>query len=816
MRIERIVINDFRGIKEGAFDFEGDAFVLVSAPNGIGKTTLIDAIEWGLTGNIGRISLVESGRGSQAEKKKTSRGVLKHKNAGEGDEVRVELIVRDNEENVYKIIRTNKNDVLDEDAAKTQLSKVKIEDADCNEKTEEWLSNLVGTGFYQHHFCDLHKSFSIQTSRRESLMEQFQDFITDYSKQEIVAANLDTYVQDINSKIEELKRKQQEYDIEAKKTAIDSYNKEQVIRISYPQNLLYVGEKVAIEELDKGAIQDQLAKLYSCGYAQVGEYLCSLENNNAQKDVLKKLEKIHIIMEEKKEIIQQAEKDGLNNEDSEKIKDLQAQIKILKKVVLSRDNILTEGLKIVSYHDPDFTENDYVSIKESIQKKEEHKAQLEADIKFMVEGNQVVSCLADLVSRKDSIFEYRKINSQDGKIVPCPICGSELFSTVEENEILKGAEEYVKKTHDNLTQKKKELNDENIAINKAYQNLIERGMLALTRYIEAIETETAKLEKIKNETADFFALLEKLNEVTDNKYPISRIMELDFEKEKKHILSQLLPENEVVKVQKEAYNILDLIGYKVAEGENERAIQLKIQAQIAAAPKMVSVFSIEDFANRISVLSNKIEDEKYAALVEDYHKALDKNIKVVKELEELQKLKERANNRKNQIRGLVAKLKKDEFDKVGPNLYKFYKKLARINTIETIDLQLENDGSVEKLILNDETGKNIVNILSDGQLSVFMLAYFFASIFSRMTEERFPVYFIDDLTSCMDDINMLAFLDLTKYQLLIADGGIDQLFFSSCDERVCELLRYKMEGCGIKVADINERMFRSIDEGKVS
>ncbi len=60
----------------------------------------------------------------------------------------------------------------------------------------------------------------------------------------------------------------------------------------------------------------------------------------------------------------------------------------------------------------------------------------------------------------------------------------------------------------------------------------------------------------------------------------------------------------------------------------------------------------------------------------------------------------------------------------------------------------------------------------------------------------------------MDDINMLSFLDLMKYQLLMEKGVIDQLFFSSCDERICELLRYKMEGCGIKVADINESMFQ--------
>ena len=50
-----------------------------------------------------------------------------------------------------------------------------------------------------------------------------------------------------------------------------------------------------------------------------------------------------------------------------------------------------------------------------------------------------------------------------------------------------------------------------------------------------------------------------------------------------------------------------------------------------------------------------------------------------------------------------------------------------------------------------------MNVLSNGQISVFMLAHFFAGINARNEREKMKVYFIDDLTACMDDVNMLAF-----------------------------------------------------------
>lgn len=53
MKITSVKIKNFRGFRnEKEIRFDNVPFVLLSAPNGSGKTSVIDAIEWCLTGSI--------------------------------------------------------------------------------------------------------------------------------------------------------------------------------------------------------------------------------------------------------------------------------------------------------------------------------------------------------------------------------------------------------------------------------------------------------------------------------------------------------------------------------------------------------------------------------------------------------------------------------------------------------------------------------------------------------------------------------------------------------------------------------------------
>src|SRR6267378_6318233 len=60
IKLESVHIEEVRGIRKLDLDFRKDKFA-ISGPNGSGKSGVIDAIEFGLTGQIGRLT----GRGTK-------------------------------------------------------------------------------------------------------------------------------------------------------------------------------------------------------------------------------------------------------------------------------------------------------------------------------------------------------------------------------------------------------------------------------------------------------------------------------------------------------------------------------------------------------------------------------------------------------------------------------------------------------------------------------------------------------------------------------------------------------------------------------
>ena len=216
----------------------------------------------------------------------------------------------------------------------------------------------------------------------------------------------------------------------------------------------------------------------------------------------------------------------------------------------------------------------------------------------------------------------------------------------------------------------------------------------------------------------------------------------------------------------------------------------------------VSNFSYDVLVSKLNAIDSVLANQTLSDLNQILEEEKKKNQKLDVEIEKLEKLKGIASQRAKDIRDIVEKLSKDEYEKVGPTIGKFYNKLARFNSSDGINIVQQNDG----ISLVDNKNKNIVNILSNGQISVFMLAYFFAGINARNDREKMKIYFIDDLTACMDDVNMLAFMDLLKYQMS-SKATMEQLFFVTCDDRISKLLKYKLSGCGIELCELLETDF---------
>ena len=60
IRVESIATSEFRGIRKMTLDFKGRNFG-ICGPNGTGKSGVIDALEFGLTGNVSRLAGEGSG-----------------------------------------------------------------------------------------------------------------------------------------------------------------------------------------------------------------------------------------------------------------------------------------------------------------------------------------------------------------------------------------------------------------------------------------------------------------------------------------------------------------------------------------------------------------------------------------------------------------------------------------------------------------------------------------------------------------------------------------------------------------------------------
>ena len=55
IRIDKIQVKEFRGIRDLTLDLKGQNFA-ACGPNGTGKSGIVDAIEFALTGNISRLA----------------------------------------------------------------------------------------------------------------------------------------------------------------------------------------------------------------------------------------------------------------------------------------------------------------------------------------------------------------------------------------------------------------------------------------------------------------------------------------------------------------------------------------------------------------------------------------------------------------------------------------------------------------------------------------------------------------------------------------------------------------------------------------
>ena len=795
MKITSVKIKNFRGFRnEKEIRFDNVPFVLLSAPNGSGKTSVIDAIEWCLTGSIGRLKAAYDKRSTNNNERKVNwDGILKNKDADVNDFVEVTLTYEDGDRE-YTFVRKQKADNLDSGQSVVEL-------VGSEEDPQSELDKIIDKSFYNYHFCDVQKSFSIQSTQRKDLPSLFTEFISDYSNEETIAKNLDLFANDVNHKENDVMRKRDDVNIKIENInkRINSYAGEPEI-VQYPSEFLFEDEVTDISKFDMNQLIRQKEQLYTCGYSMVVSYLDQLESDRIYQDLISKLRELSEIYIQNQDDIAVAVKKKLYKNSAEKYEEIDNAINKYKNIILSSNNIREHSELLLGFDSQIFTREYYDKTIKDINDNEKKLQLLEKEIKHMTEGNVILSAFTEMLSQRKGILKYRE---ESGK---CPVCGSPKFGELSEKQVMSEAEKYINDNNSLVCKKNEERDKMQVIIKDLYKSMLERANSVITSEIEKITVERREIGRLLSTTNQYFTMVERINKVGIFKLDVEEEQIVDIKRKIESCENKLLEESKKQQFINNYQQILRIMGYKY-DGEDESTLLLKAKDYAKECPRSI-IFNYDLFVRKINSINSYMNSNDYMTQVKDLHSQNKLKKELEEEIDKFELLRKKAETQAEKIRDIVNALKQEEYESVGPVLSKYYKKLARIDALSAVNIV---PGDEQQLSIVDDNGKYLVNILSNGQLGVFMLAYFFASITKRGDREKFKVFFIDDLTACMDDVNMLSFLDVIKYQMLDRSDNknIDQIFFLTCDDRISKLLKYKLHGCAVEFSEINEFKLQS-------
>ena len=786
MMIRKVKMVNFRWFSDKTIDFQDKPVVLISAPNGIGKTTTVDAIEWCLTGKIGRLKTSFDTRSSNApDRKKNAAGILKNREADDKDKVRVEVTLFDNGKEIV-LCREQTKDILEPDESTVMINGIPTTE-------DNFLENFIGSksdrdSFYNFHFCDIQKSFNMQSTKRDKLKDLFNEFITDYTAHTRVAQNLEVFAEDVQRHIEDKEKKlTKQEDLQKRKSDLQKIL-DRAKPVPYPAVLFYLGERTDIADLSKEALTAQQNAVRSCGFLAAKRALYRLVQNETVKQEQAAIQKIADFWESMGESIQHAVAVGLH-ENTEPIVSREQSLQALKKLLINKNTILRNAPQLIALGNEHFTQAVFDEHKQKIDEADKQITTLSAEIELLSGNSNVLSLLSDLSGKKQVLVEYRDSHGA----VRCPVCGSGIFAEMDADSILQEADRYIEQNNAAVKAKTENCAALQKQINNLCQSLVLCATQAKKEAQEKLSAEIENLNALNDQVRPYFDAVRQLEGISPEELSAERAKQLQST-----AADLLLTEAQEQEFRTEYRQLLTVLGYRY-ESETPQQTLAKVSTLITGPQEIIS-FSYELLVSKINSLDGFLANQDYLIQKAELDQLRRQNRTVEAEIQKLKTLKKKALQRSERIQNLVQELSSAELENVGPALCKYYNKLARVNIEGGIKTELQDKG----ISLTDQEGKNIVNILSNGQISVFMLAYFFAAIQTRNDREKMKIYFIDDLTACMDDVNMLAFLDILKYQMS-AKETMDQLFFLTCDERISDLLEYKLNGRGIGLCKLGEK-----------
>ncbi len=851
-------MENFRGYKSQKVKFfeeqsDKTGVVLISGPNGYGKTTLLDAIEWCLTGTVKRLEREYNIRNEKG--KMLQRALLRH-TEGEGIvKVEVSGFWLGERISLYRIFDGDKDsdgfNFKHTDFIISLGNKENGKEFKCN-TIDDVIKQSLSQYFYDRHICSYEKNISMYEKGREDFYSMFSSFFGGVDVIENIMDNFEGYgsrgdkyvgiLAEITSEIKSSHKiaedKKEKYHL-ARNELNDLLSEKggnstgvSVLVKEYPN------EKIFEDENDLDIIYQTegsfsiIYNIFNEQYETLKEIYDVVKHSDIlvwSNDYIKSINEKIYLQEFQEQLVQPF------RENESKVLIVQSQdIKSLER----KNDLLKEELKEIkslnldskeSLKQLEIYEGKYIGTEEKryfhFQYKLEYINQLFLQLKSYENVNNATKALRSIIDHLEGFHEL-----QEGNQSKCPLCGSEdLFLNLEnplgheakellgkidiERAILrkkydnerKDLNEEVEHLKNDLTEKINNQKFEMQIILKAFEETkfiklaakrfkMNFGELTLKKLLQQEKQLISHLEKHE----ELFLILEELmlRELVEKDDIIYKIPSL-IDKGKAMHLEEFLALD--IKSKRECINqVLKEFGRKTKEVQNllgDRQVK-DINIDILKV-KLEILHSIMKELNSNYLIATK--QKLFEKAKEDYETY---NLELVSKQNALEKLKYLS----KQIKKIRTDWDKKIASQINEPLRKIYKRLNRHTNIQTIDFMTEGRTTqkAKMTVKVNDTEVFIPNILSTGQLSIVSLAIFL-TIAMGQKENPFRCYFMDDPIQTLDDLNVLSFVDLIRTELTNDNQEnrfMDQLFITTCDESFEKLISHKMRYFNVNLTHI--------------
>ncbi|WP_330582800.1 hypothetical protein, partial [Paraclostridium sordellii] len=425
---------------------------------------------------------------------------------------------------------------------------------------------------------------------------------------------------------------------------------------------------------------------------------------------------------------------------------------------------------------------------------------LNEKISIYSDDNKMVKILRYIVDNTSELTHYQQSHEK------CPLCGN--GETFKESQIGEVARQVLGE------------NDiERQSINYQIKNLKD----------EAIH-EIKKLKECLIETIDknLYNLNRNLNEkqYIDEINNLLKILNLEYDEDLIINLKSKITNNFINEIESKEKKLISYINSKEysflsdmkSELLYENYEKLSLYNRLKVIDSVISRFNInipnteihyriinkDELDNRIAICNSYIEKLKSNELL-NFIEVNEKN-KEIKE-HQLEIMDKKIENIKKMIKKVKKVRTNDEINQtelIQKPLEYIYRKITRNTNIKKIELiRGKAEGRAELDIVDLSNKKtSFANIMSAGQLSTLSISIFLAKAYLN-SENNVKLYLMDEPIQTMDDLNILSFVDLMKYQLAKDNhkSFIDQVIFSTCDENLSRLFKYKFNSFDIPVCE---------------